>query len=55
MREDTKLLDWLSKQRVEVLIPRRWGHKPGFQGEPDLEDETWDLRAAIRAARGEDK
>ena len=47
---DTEMLDWLSRQYVAVRIPLRYGSRECFIGSPDLEEETWDLRAAIRAA-----
>jgi hypothetical protein len=49
MPTDTERLDWLARQRVQVLIPLRWGHAPGFTSEPDLEEESSDLRGCIDA------
>jgi len=50
LERDTEMLDWLSRQYVAVRIPLRYGSRECFIGSPDLEEETWDLRAAIRAA-----
>lgn len=50
VRRDAERLDWLSKQYVVVRIPMRWGTTACFTGFPDLEEESWDLRAAIDAS-----
>ena len=49
LERDAEMLDWLSRQYVAVRIPLRYGSRECFIGSPDLEEETWDLRAAIRA------